>query len=68
MLRRRHSRLTIVVSRDEVGEIEERAEQCRARVRKLFEQYRPAALGGGNGEQANVCLFAGARVLPVAAS
>jgi len=43
--------LTIVISKEEYEQIEAQAEESRAKVRELFQQYRPGALGNGNGDR-----------------
>ena len=43
--------LTIVVSKEEVQQIEAVAQPVRNSVREMFAVYRPAALEGGNGDR-----------------
>jgi len=40
--------LSIVISKEEVQQIEEEAETSRAKVREMFATSRPGALGNGN--------------------
>src|SRR5262249_32467966 len=43
--------LSIVVSKEEVQQIEEEAEKSRAKVREMFATYRPGALNNDNGDR-----------------
>ena len=42
--------LSIVISKEEIREIESEAAPEREKIRRLFETYRPGALGNGNGD------------------
>jgi hypothetical protein len=39
--------LSIVISKEEVQQVEQEAEKSRAKVRGMFATYRPGALGNG---------------------
>jgi hypothetical protein len=43
--------LSIVISKEEIREIESEAAPEREKIRRLFETYRPGALGNGNGDR-----------------
>jgi hypothetical protein len=46
--------LTITISAEEYRRSEAQAEESRAKVRELFQQYRPGALGNGNTGYSNI--------------